>query len=303
MTRKAWYYVDKLRASLIIISLSLLVGQSTQAREFTASPACGGAITGGAGAFCQVTPEAYYSTLYEIAVCTSDPMASSTLDLTTCSVVWENSAGVEVNPVALMSGSETLAGTVNRPPDGTYGYMVAIVDPALGTKFSITIEGSAGTDGTYYSTATLYRNAPLMTTNAADYAKSTDVMKNFSATGGTCDPQLDADVGEGGTMSAYLVNDAYQITSTSKRIDYEEGGGDPSQYPFYSITCDGATKIVSVQKMLNDGITISHKTASLNLALKVTDSAGLALDHDGDGDPDHSFPGPWMGVLSTTEVQ
>lgn len=104
-------------------------------------------------------------------------------------------------------------------------------------------------------------------------------------------------------MSAYLVNDAYQITSTSKRTDYEEGGGDQSQYPFYDITCDGVTKIVSVQKMLNDGITISHKTASLNLALKVTGSAGLALDQDGDGDPDHSFPGPWMGVLSTTEVQ
>ena len=303
MTYKIDYEATKTRSALIILSLILLAGQFVNAHVFVPYTACGKVISGGAGTFCQVTPEAYYSTLYKIAVCTSDPMASSTLDLSTCSEVWENSAGVEVNPVALMSGSETLAGTVNRPPDGTYGYMVAVVDPTLEAKFSITIEGSAGTDGTYYSTATPYRLAPLMTTNAADYAKSTDLINNFSDNSQTCDPQLDVDVGEGGAMSAYLVDDAYQITSTTKRTDYEEGGGDQSQYPFYDITCDGVTKIVSVQKMLNGGITISHKTASLNLALKVTGSAGLALDQDGDGDPDHSFPGPWMGVLSTTEVQ
>jgi len=42
--------------------------------------------------------------------------------------------------------------------------------------------------------------------------------------------------------------------------------------------------------MLNNGITISHKTTSPNLASKVTDSTRLARDNDGDGDPDFSFP-------------
>jgi hypothetical protein len=48
-------------------------------------------------------------------------------------------------------------------------------------------------------------------------------------------------------------------------------------------------------------VTISNETATVNLALKVTDNAGLIRDADGDGDPDYGFPGPWIGVLNTTE--
>jgi hypothetical protein len=43
--------------------------------------------------------------------------------------------------------------------------------------------------------------------------------------------------------------------------------------------------------MLNNGIAISHKTTSPNLALKVTDSGELARDNDEDGEPDFSFHG------------
>jgi len=251
---------------------------------------------------CKTTPDAYYSTLYEVAVCADDPMVTNTLDRSTCETVWENSSGAFVNPVNLMSGAETLSGTISRPSDGIYPYMLAVVDPLMQAKFSLTIEGSSGTDGTYYSTSNVIRRYPLMTTTASGYGISPDVMTNFSQIN-TCDPKLVVDMGAGGVLSAYLVNDSYTLTSTAKNVEVTEGGGDQSQYPYAHLACDGATKVLGVQKMLNGGITISNKTSSLNLALRVTDNGGLAVDGDGDGDPDYSYPGPWMGVLSTTEVQ
>jgi hypothetical protein len=52
---------------------------------------------------------------------------------------------------------------------------------------------------------------------------------------------------------------------------------------------------------LKNAVTISNKTTSINLALKVTDNAGLAIDADGDGDPDILQPGPWAGHITAIE--
>jgi hypothetical protein len=52
---------------------------------------------------------------------------------------------------------------------------------------------------------------------------------------------------------------------------------------------------------LKKAITVSNKTSSINLALKVTDNAGLAIDADGDGDPDALQPGPWAGHITAIE--
>jgi hypothetical protein len=106
--------------------------------------------------------------MYEIGLCSSDAMASGTLDKTSCETVWANPTGLEVNPVALMSGSEVMDGTISRPPNGTYDYMYAIIDPEISAKFKITITGSSGTDGVYYTSTSTYRNHPLMTNTEAN---------------------------------------------------------------------------------------------------------------------------------------
>jgi hypothetical protein len=174
--------------------------------------------------------------------------------------------------------------------------MYAIIDPEMSAKFKITISGSSGTDGVYYTSTNTYRNNPLMTTTAANYAASVDDMNNFSQTTG-CDPDFsNQDMGEGGILSAYLVDASYTRTTTLKRID----GTDINNQSYWYDTCEGVEKMVGVQKMPS-AVTISNETASINLALKVTDNAGLIMDSDGDGDPDFGYPGPWLGVLTTTE--
>jgi len=118
------------RKSLVLLTLAflLLIGGYAQARVFDTEVACGKVITDGAGGMCQMTPEAYYSTIYAMSVCTADPMDDDVLDRSTCEMIWSSPAGQEFNPVALMSGAETLPGTVTRPKNGTYGYMLAVLE-------------------------------------------------------------------------------------------------------------------------------------------------------------------------------
>ncbi len=127
---------------------------------------------------------------------------SGTLDKTSCSLLWENTAGLKVNAVALMDGAETLAGTVTRPPNGTYSYMYADMDPEISAKYKITITGSSGTDGVYFTSANTYRKNAQMTTTAADYGIAVDDMQNFTLTDG-CDPDFsNLQIGEAGILSA-----------------------------------------------------------------------------------------------------
>jgi hypothetical protein len=111
-----------------------------------------------------------------------------------------------------------------------------------------------------------------------------------------CPDFTNLDMGEGGTLSAYLVDASYTKATTLKRID----GTDINNQSYWYDTCEGVEKMVGVEKMPST-VTISNKTASLNLALKVTDNAGIIVDTDVDGDPDVGSPGPWFGVLTTTE--
>ena len=95
------------------MALNVLLISVASARTGAIYSACGSTIP--AGDLCQITADEYKSTMYEIGLCSSDAMASGTLDKTSCETIWANPTGLEVNPVALMSGSEVMDGTISRP--------------------------------------------------------------------------------------------------------------------------------------------------------------------------------------------
>jgi hypothetical protein len=129
----------------LLVALNVLLISVASARAGAIYSACGSTIP--PGAMCQISADEYKSTMYELGLCSSDPMASGTLDKTSCETVWANPAGLEVNPAALMSGS-------------------------------------SGTAGVYYTSTGKYRNHNLMTTTEANYAASVDDMSNFTLTTG-----------------------------------------------------------------------------------------------------------------------
>ena len=269
-----------------------------EARVWATAAACGKVITGGAGGMCQLTPEAYYTTIYEMSVCTLDPMDEDVLDRSTCELIWSKTAGQEVDPVAMRSGAQTLPGTVSRPKNGTYGFMMAVLSKKIGTKFSLEIEGSSGTDGTYYTTATKFRNNGLGTTDVASYATTTDDVYNFDQTSDkVCDPKLEVDMGALGYVTAWLVDSSLAVTETFEEVEII---GNAAEGTYTAHRCANAAKLLGVTE-LKKAITVSNKTSSINLALKVTDNAGLAIDADGDGDPDALQTGPWVGYITATE--
>jgi hypothetical protein len=288
------------RKSLLLLTLAflLLFGGYAEARVWATAAACGKVITGGAGGMCQLTPEAYYTTIYEMSVCTLDPMDEDVLDRSTCELIWSKTAGQEVDPVAMRSGAQTLPGTVSRPKNGTYGFMMAVLSKKIGTKFSLEIEGSSGTDGTYYTTATKFRNNGLGTTDVASYATTTDDIYNFDETSDkVCDPKIEVDMGALGYVTAWLVDSSLAVTETFEEVEII---GNAAEGTYTAHRCANAAKLLGVTE-LKKAITVSNKTSSINLALKVTDNAGLAIDADGDGDPDALQTGPWVGYITATE--
>jgi len=288
------------RKSLLILTLAFLLmfGGYAEARVWATAAACGKVITGGAGGMCQLTPEAYYTTIYEMSVCALDPMDEDVLDRSMCELIWSKTAGQEVDPVAMRSGAQTLPGTVSRPKNGTYGFMMAVLSKKIGTKFSIEIEGSSGTDGTYYTAATKFRNNALATTDVASYATTTDDIYNFDQTSDkVCDPKIEVDMGALGYVTAWLVDSSLAVTETFEEIEVI---GNAAEGTYTAHRCANAAKMIGVTELKN-AVTISNKTTSINLALKVTDNAGLAIDADGDGDPDALQPGPWAGHITAIE--
>ena len=86
-----------------------------------------------AGTNCNTAPDTYEITLYKIYICRAEPSGittSATHDMSTCELLFEDSAG-EVISIPL-GGTATLTGTLNRPPNGSYVSGVFLIDNYIG---------------------------------------------------------------------------------------------------------------------------------------------------------------------------
>ena len=134
---------------------------------------------------CYITPATYKITVYEMGLCTADPLAGTyindsdevvtdnTIDESTCTKSFQNDNGFEVD----LSGgaSQSLSGTNFRPPVDTYPSAYIKIKNQFGLKGSHTLGGT-----TYYS-----KDDGVATTNSALYGSWNENLMDFG-NGSTC---------------------------------------------------------------------------------------------------------------------
>ena len=70
---------------------------------------------------CEYTPDSYEIVIYKMYLCTSSPTlptVTATVDLTSCSQVFNNTSGATAS--VAQNSEVNLTGTYTRPPSGTY---------------------------------------------------------------------------------------------------------------------------------------------------------------------------------------
>ena len=152
---------------------------------------------------CTVTPERYEITVYEMGLCTSDPLSGTNFDATTCSATLTSSEGISADiagTTATLSG-----GTDVRPPSAEYEYAYIKMSNSFGLRGSYELN-----DTTYYSDID---GGPITTAPAKNF---TDVLYNFEG-GSSCTGTPSYSTTEtlsGGVMTARITDSSY-VTSTS----------------------------------------------------------------------------------------
>ena len=155
---------------------------------------------------CAMTPEKYEIVIYEMGLCTSDPISGGTLDRTNCTATFTNSSGQTVDLAG--SNSVTLdASSASKPPANTYtwGYMV------MGNTFGL--QGSIATsENTWRTTSTTAASS-----SSSSNGEFTETLTDFGS-GSSCASSASATMTLG-TMSAILTDsDLNEDTTCSSSI-------------------------------------------------------------------------------------
>ena len=134
---------------------------------------------------CYITPATYKITVYEMGLCTSDPLAGTyinasdevvtdnTIDESTCTPSFKNDNGFEVDLAG--GASQALTGTNFRPPVGTYPSAYIKIKNQFGLKGTHTLGGTP-----YYS-----KDDGVATTNSGLYDSWNENLMDFG-NGPTC---------------------------------------------------------------------------------------------------------------------
>ena len=229
-----------------------------------------------AGASCRATPTKYQVTIYEMGLCSEHPFGTntagvngstvSTMDKSTCSPAFTNTAGHTVDIAQFVNGSVDLVGTSTRPANATYGYPYII----LGNTFTVNTAVTSTDSNVYYSNGS---GGATTTSPGTDYA---DQLTNFF--GGSCySGYIGASIPVG-TIDGFLTNN-----SLVRRDSTDFGGGE----------CTGVTRLVGVIN-LTTPFSITAQTKRLQFNFVVTDY-GVELDVNGAGVVTDMGSGPFSG--------
>ena len=234
---------------------------------------------------CYITPATYKITVYEMGLCTSDPLAGTsldssdnistdnTIDESTCTATFQAaSSGVQVN----LGGNATasLTGTDIRPPAGTYPHAYIKIKNTFGLKGSY---NHAGT--TYYSKASGAKD-----TDSSANAEWDEDLMDFD-NGATCSgsPVLAGSEtftsGVTGTMKALLA----QVNSNGVYV------GDSS--------CGSSTRLFGSFAPTSP-VVIADTTQGLQVTFTIT-NRGMTIIPDGSGGVQGFAGGPFSPAFAT----
>ena len=200
---------------------------------------------------CRFTPQTYKASVYEMGLCSVNPMAGASLDKSTCTTVFTATDQTNGSEHDFALGDAVLAGISTRPANGTYQFPYIILSnvftikaqftKADNTTFYVHNDGGGGSCGT------------ADTTSPAQECTST---LNQFAQNNVCDGEyLDAPVSIG-TINGYLMQNS--------TLDKRDGASETA-----SNVCSNVDRLVGVINM-NTPIVISPATISFKFIFNVT---------------------------------
>ena len=248
------------------------------------TPVCEGAFE--TGSVCRTTPERYEVVIYEMGVCTANPMTGTSFNRDVCSTTFVNTAGFTYDFVSVIGGNTELDGVSTRPANGTYKYPYMV----MGTTFGLRASFNDGTN-TYYSEA----DQDLNTTGpSVNFSES---LKNFgeddpNSGSNACDPEyLNAPV-DVGTISAYITSASLDKPGASDKETVVTGRGN-------KVLCTNADRLVGVINLTNP-FTISADTINMQFNFNITNYGVQFFNEDGDTVPNDVGSGPFSGSFVVT---
>ena len=208
---------------------------------------------------CTVTPERYVITVYEMGLCTSDPLSGTNFDATSCSATLTSANGISAD---IAGTTATLTGGKDvRPTSASYQYAYIKMSNSFGLRGSYELN-----DTTYYSTSTGGATTSGSSTNF------TSELYDFNG-GTTCSGSPAYSTSEtlsAGVMKARITDSSY-ATSTS---------------------CGSSTRVVGSFKPDDTSLlTISDSTSGLEVQFTTTGISLTVIPDQETGTTVSSFDG------------
>lgn len=233
---------------------------------------------------CLATPSVFKAKIYEMGACTAHPFANGTgvsMDKTTCSVLFTNAAGFEVDIAATLGGEpDALEGETFSPTEGVFKYPYIILRPSF--EFNAVVKNTSGT--AYTSNGT---GGAVLVGNAGA-ANSTDTLDNFDQTANPptiCTSGFINSPINIGTIDGYLTNDTYVRRATT---DFAAG------------KCTGHTRLVAIID-LTTPFTITPATRKMTFKFNLTNYGAAAGQNGANGPIDSISTSPFSGIFETSE--
>ena len=224
-----------------LTSYSFFTGTSSVKAQNSVCPASGTVANLLATTACKGTPSRYEIIIYEMGLCTADPLGSGTFVRTTCSATFTGPTTADLAGGASVS----LGSSGSRPADGSYSHAYIVIGNTFGLSGEYALSG-----GTYRSDST--GNAILNGT----LDNFTETLNNFDDPP-ACTPSAWENVG-GGRLDA-VIADTTLVTASS---------------------CTGVSRIVA-SFAPSSSIVIDSAATGLKVTFSVTDNGMTVMDGAG----------------------
>ena len=234
---------------------------------------------------CYITPSTYKIKVYEMGLCTSDPLAGTSIDSnddvvtdntiseSSCTPTFQSSTGSSVDLGG--NATQTLTGTNFRPPTGTYPHAY------------IKIENTFGLKGTYQiNSNTFYTSSDGSPVAEALHSEFDEDLMDFS-NGKTCSgsPEL---------AGAEIFTTG--VTGTMKAVLAQVSGGNLGTYTADS-SCGSSTHLFGSFQPTTP-VVVSNQTKGMEVNFSIT-GRGMTIFPDGSGGMSGFGGGPFSPSFST----
>ena len=234
-------------AKYLFLVLSLIfvfeIVNSNQAKACTVTGGVVAKASGDGADFiddgCDEAPALYEVVIYKLYLCTSAPTeatTSSTVVLTPCSQIFNNSSGATAS---VTQGAEiVLDGTYTRPPAGTYTHGYAYMDNTFGItwagELSASMTGMTGGTGVFCGTvagsgthaqASTHTNSSVCGSSAITAGKFVETLTHFGGVGDAFSSKAEAENinGTSADIAGYLVDTNEHRAANAAEVDKLEG--------------------------------------------------------------------------------